>query len=94
VTFSTHSVPPATVLALARELFAAEPEAWLLGIRGYEFDEFRESLSKRARVNLEQALSRLVSTLGGSDPKGIEAPATESTIANQCEGDPCQTTDP
>jgi hydrogenase maturation protease len=94
VTFSTHSVPPATVLALARDLFAAEPEAWLLGIRGYEFDEFREQLSDRARFNLQQAVSHLALTLGDRDPQAIAPPVVETTNANHCEGDPCQTTDP
>ena len=30
-------------------------EAWIVGIRGYEFDEFGERLSERARENLEAA---------------------------------------
>ncbi|MCZ7652285.1 MAG: hydrogenase maturation protease [Thermoanaerobaculia bacterium] len=54
--FSSHSVAPGAVLALARDLFGALPEAWLLGIRGYEFDDFREELSAEARANLEAAL--------------------------------------
>lgn len=54
--FSTHSVAPAAVLALTRDLFGSEPEAWLLGIRGYEFDDYREGLSEAARVNLERAV--------------------------------------
>ncbi len=45
MSFSTHSVAPEAVLALSRDLFGAEPEAWLLGIRGYEFDDFGEGLS-------------------------------------------------
>ncbi len=55
ISFSTHSVTPGSVLALARDLFGAEPEAWLVGIRGYEFDEFGEHLSDRARANLADA---------------------------------------
>ena len=38
-----------------RDLFDARPEAWLVGVRGYDFDEFGEGLSPRARRNLEQA---------------------------------------
>ena len=37
-------------------LFGAEPEAWLLGIRGYHFDEFVEELSAPARANLAAAV--------------------------------------
>ena len=38
---------PGGVLALSRDLFDREPEAWLLGIRGYAFDEFGETLTLR-----------------------------------------------
>ncbi len=55
LSFSTHSVTPGGLLALTRELFGGEPEAWLLGIRGYEFDRFDESLSTAARENLTAA---------------------------------------
>ena len=57
--FSTHSVAPASVLTLSRDLFAREPEAWLLGIRGYAFDEFGEGLSNGARDNLARAVEFL-----------------------------------
>ncbi|KAB2969316.1 MAG: hydrogenase maturation protease [Thermoanaerobaculia bacterium] len=53
--FSTHSVAPGQLLALCRDLFGSEPEAWLLGIRGYDFDEFGEGLSDRACANLASA---------------------------------------
>jgi hydrogenase maturation protease len=56
VTFSTHSVSPESVLALSRALFDAEPEAWILGIRGYEFDDFGEGLSPRGQSNLAAAI--------------------------------------
>jgi len=52
ITFSSHSLSPGSVLALARDLFGSEPEAWLVGIRGYEFDAFGERLSAGARSNL------------------------------------------
>jgi len=56
VGFTSHSVSPGRLLALGRDLFGARPEAWLMGIRGYEFDEFGEGLSPRARTNLELAV--------------------------------------
>jgi hydrogenase maturation protease len=54
-TFSTHSLQPDGVLSLAAELFQARPTAYVLGIRGYDFDAFGEDLSERARTNLEAA---------------------------------------
>ena len=54
--FTTHSVAPgAPAGARAASLFGARPEAWLMGIRGYDFDEFGEELSAAARANLAAA---------------------------------------
>jgi len=53
--FSTHSVAPATVLGLAQHLFQATTEGYILGIRGYTFDDFGEHLSPRAQENLAAA---------------------------------------
>ena len=40
---------PGDLLALGRDLFGAEPEAWLMGIRGYDFDRVRRGpLPRRA----------------------------------------------
>jgi hydrogenase maturation protease len=57
MSFSTHSVEPRAVLALARDLFGTEPECYLMGIRGYEFNEFGEALSEGAKANLAEAVS-------------------------------------
>ncbi len=56
LSFSSHSITPAAVLALARDLFGAETRGYVLGVRGYRFDEFDERLSERARANLGEAL--------------------------------------
>ena len=61
--FSSHSVSPGGLLAVTRELFGREPEAWLVGIRGYEFDSFHEGLSRRASSNLAAAADYLSSAL-------------------------------
>lgn len=68
--FSTHSVAPGEVLALGRELFDAEPEAWLVGIHGYQFDALGEGLSPGARANLEAALAGLRAFVAGGPPGG------------------------
>lgn len=54
ITFTTHSVSPGAVLAIAEEHFGGAPEAWILAIRGYEFD-FREGLTPGAQSNFEEA---------------------------------------
>lgn len=55
LSFSTHSLRPEAVLGLAAELFGARTEGYLLGIRGYAFNEYDESLTERGRTNLEAA---------------------------------------
>lgn len=77
VAFSTHSVSPGAVLAVARDLFGAEPEAWIMGIRGYEFDEFGEQLSQRARCNLDRAVEYVKSALEDGDLEEVASEATE-----------------
>ncbi|MCL7963166.1 MAG: hydrogenase maturation protease [marine benthic group bacterium] len=61
--FSTHALEPGTVLALARELYGANPRAILVGVRGYDFDGFGERLSPRAEQNLEAARAWLAAAL-------------------------------
>ena len=56
VGWSSHSVSPAQVVALARGLFASKVTAYTLGIRGYEFGDLDETLSPRAQENLAQAV--------------------------------------
>lgn len=54
--FTSHILEPETVMAAARDLFNAAPEAYTMRIRGYEFDEFGEDMSPRASQNLEAAV--------------------------------------
>jgi hydrogenase maturation protease len=53
--FSTHCVSPQGVLRLAQELFQVQTQAYLLGIRGYQFSEIEEGLSAAAAENLVAA---------------------------------------
>ena len=94
LSFSTHSVAPAAVLALARDLFGAEPEAWIMGIRGYDFDEFLEQLSDRARSNLDQAVESLKSAMQGDGLQEVRPRTAMKPITNDHEGGQCQTTSP
>ena len=71
--FSTHSVEPSGLVALARDLFDAKAETWILGIRGYEFNEFGERLSPRATRNLDAALDFLRTVIPRRDFDAAEA---------------------
>jgi hydrogenase maturation protease len=57
VSFSSHSVQPEALLALAEDLFGRRVEGYVLGIRGYAFNQYAERLSERARANLLAAIS-------------------------------------
>ena len=58
IAFTSHWLKPETLLAITERYYDTTPEAYLLGIRGYEF-EFLEGLTDRARCNLAQAVAAL-----------------------------------
>lgn len=87
VSFSSHSVQPDSVLALAQELFGARTEGYVLGIRGYEFDEFGEALSQRAQVNLAAALQFIQSVLRAGNFGEVATAEQVSPAAQPCQGD-------
>ena len=57
--FSSHGCSPSAVIGLARELFGGPAEAYLIGMRGYEWDAFEERLSTKAQENLAAAVAFL-----------------------------------
>jgi len=59
LSFSSHSVSAAQLMGMVDELFGKQPEAWMLAIRGVEFNEFGETLSEQAAENLERAVEFL-----------------------------------
>ena len=63
--FSSHSLDPSAVLALASTLFGAAPEAYVLGISGVEFGEVKEGLSAAAEENLSEAEAFFLEWLKG-----------------------------
>jgi len=83
ISFSSHSVTPDAVLAMARDLFDAEPEAWVVGIRGHEFDEFGEWLSDEAQSNLEAAAAFLRDALRADAFQTVPPPALVGSISKQ-----------
>jgi hydrogenase maturation protease len=88
--FSSHGCQPGQVMALARELFRAQTKGYILGIRGYEFNEFREALSERAKANLAAATEFLVKVLQGRDfeaAAGTKKKDLNAEIAESAEKD-------
>ncbi len=58
VEFTSHIMRPEAILAVARQYYGVVPQAFLLAIRGYEF-EFVEELTPGAEENLRAALAML-----------------------------------
>jgi hydrogenase maturation protease len=58
VEFTSHIVRPEAILAIARQCYGGAPQAFLLAVRGYEF-EFVEELTPGAADNLRAALAML-----------------------------------
>lgn len=58
LTFTTHALAPAAVLALCRELYGRTPRAFLVAVRGYDW-EVGEGLSEGAERNLAAGLALL-----------------------------------
>jgi len=79
--FSNHSVQPAAVLGLAHELFGARSRGYLLGIRGYAFNEFGESLSEKAQANLAAALRFITQALRDAAFRETAGSSDESPVA-------------
>lgn len=69
---TTHSLGPRQVLGLAEEVFGRSPESYLLAIRGYSFDMFKEGLTEVAEGNLEAALEFLADFFAYESRRGPE----------------------
>ena len=61
--FTSHHLTPQDVLALTRDLFAAQPTAYLLAIRGHRFGELELGLSPNAQAALEGAVDFLTTKI-------------------------------
>jgi hydrogenase maturation protease len=55
----THHFTPESCLELARQLYSANPEAWLLSVRGYAFG-FSHEMSTPTAALVQQAASALI----------------------------------
>ncbi|MBV8192633.1 MAG: hydrogenase maturation protease [Alphaproteobacteria bacterium] len=63
--FTSHLLKPETLLAIVEQYYGRSPDAYLLAIRGYEF-EFLEGLSERASGNLAAAVTAMRRRIGTS----------------------------
>ncbi|HOP27394.1 MAG TPA: hydrogenase maturation protease [Candidatus Sabulitectum sp.] len=71
MSFSSHSISAEALMALAGDLMSSRAEAFMLGIRGYEFNRFGEGLSPGARKNLEAALESVGKAIQDDDLSGL-----------------------
>ncbi len=67
MSFSSHSISADALMAMAEDLLSSRAEAYMLGIRGYEFNEFGEGISSKAMENLEEALAFIKQALKDCD---------------------------
>ncbi len=58
IEFTSHLVRPEAILAIARQCYGKSPQAFVLAVRGYDF-EFVEELTPAATDNLHDALAML-----------------------------------
>jgi hydrogenase maturation protease len=59
ITFTTHSMPPESVLALSKKIYAKDIEAYILAIRGYRWG-FNKEFSPKAVKNFNAAYAFLI----------------------------------
>lgn len=62
ITFSTHTMSPESVIALVKDLYDKDMEAYVLAIKGYEW-EFTEGLSDKALNNFNEAYVFLIAKI-------------------------------
>ena len=63
--FSTHIIPPESILYLTGELYDKSPDTWMMAISGREWGLGKE-LSDPARANLERAIDYARNTIFGT----------------------------
>ena len=70
IEFTSHIVRPEAILAIARQCYGESPQAFMLAIRGYEF-EFIEALTPGAKDNLRAALGMLADRIRALQAKPL-----------------------
>ena len=57
VGMGSHELSPEAVLTLAKTLYGSEPQAYVLGIAGWDYGEVKEGLSDEAQAHLDAAVA-------------------------------------
>ncbi len=78
--FSSHSVEPAGVLGMAKELFNSKCRGYMMGIRGYSFEMFTEVMTEKAGENLKLAVDFLVRTIKNAGKGSLDNIGTVSAV--------------
>lgn len=82
----SHEVSPGEVVSLALTLFGATTRSYILGIRGYDFNNFGEILSDMARKNLAAAVDFIANVVkkGNFDEAVQEFTDKETNYVDIC----------
>lgn len=57
IEFTMHAISPGVVLSLCKQIYGKYPQAYLIHIKGYEWElEFNEELTENGKQNLTAAL--------------------------------------
>ena len=79
ITFTTHAMAPDSVLALCEDISEHVPKTYVLAIKGYEW-EFEQPMTSKAKQNLEDAYSFLVSLIERNSIEAFDAAAEGKTF--------------
>lgn len=71
--FATHAISPAALMGIVGGLRGETPDAYLLTVRGSDFNRFHEGLSTTAQRDLAAALGFLIPLLEARDPAVFRA---------------------
>lgn len=84
--FTTHAMSPGAVVAMARRVFGWTGRAWLLGVRGERFNDYREGLSPGAAANVGSASARLGEAIGSGDLGSMTTAGAAGHPPPACDG--------
>jgi len=71
ISFTSHSISPSALIGLAEDLFHTKADAYLLGIRGYCFNEYEEKISEKAIKNLSIAVKFITDAINRREFKEV-----------------------